>query len=292
MSNHPWTNPNIDGMRVKTRWASAQPLQNSYYWTSLDQALSLGSQNGKFIGLSVTAGIFSPTWLYNADATQYLLRDGSGLAMPLPWDDAFLTQWVRFVRALGQRYDGNPALRYVVISGMGQQDETCMAEGAADDAALVAMGGAPAWVTAAKKIIVAYADAFPTTPFFMTMAKPFSSDNGGDTALQEVVEWGLATYPGRFGLMTARLSVTSTTRSYPNNSIYTHSATQPAGFQMLASYIDDNGLRLGGTLNQVLTNGVQLRAKFVEVYEDDVLDPSQQSVLAKQDGDLEANVNP
>ncbi len=45
----------------------------------------------------------------------------------------------------------------------------------------------------------------------------------------------------------------------------------------------------GGTLNQALTNGVQLGGKFVEVYEPDVEDPAQQTVLATQGAALQGS---
>jgi hypothetical protein len=58
---------------------------------------------------------------------------------------------------------------------------------------------------------------------------------------------------------------------------------------MLWSQFQDGGQRIGGTLDQALTNGVQLGGKFVEVYEPDVEDPTQQTVLATQGAALKAN---
>jgi hypothetical protein len=64
--------------------------------------------------------------------------------MPLPWDPAFQEKWLPFIMALGQRYNGNLALGYVVMSGLGQDIETYLAKTAADDSALTALGGANA----------------------------------------------------------------------------------------------------------------------------------------------------
>jgi hypothetical protein len=269
LAAHPWANPSVRGMRVKARWDYVEPLENSYDWAGLDQALRLGSQNGKFVGLSVAGGRSAPQWVYNAGATKYALRDGSGLSMPLPWDATFLSKWLSFVKALGQRYDGNPALGYVVMSGMGQDNETYLAKTAPDDAALTALGGAASWIVAAKTIITAYAQAFPTTPFFITMARPFPNTKVGVAALQQVVNWGVATYPGRFGLMTASLNAQSSTGYYPNEAIFTYRTTQPTGFQMLCSQAQDP-VRLGGTVAQAVAKGYQLGGKFIEVYEPDV----------------------
>ncbi len=205
--------------------------------------------------------------------------------MPLPWEDAFLNQWLPFVRAMGQRYDGNAALGYVVLSGLGQGVETFLAKTTADNAALTTLGGDRAWITTAKRIIAAYAEAFPTTPVFISMARPFPTANG-TAALQEVVEWGVATYPGKFGLMTASLNAKSSTSWYPNNAIYTYGTKQPTGFQMLWKQTGDtlnklNGNPASASLEQSLNKGVNLRGRFVEIYRPDLDNPDLQSTLSR-----------
>jgi hypothetical protein len=287
LEKHPWDNPNVSGLRIKTWWQYVQSGPSSYDWTGIDDSLRLASQHNKFIGLSVTAGVTTPGWVYHSGATKYVLRDGSNAEMPLPWENAFLNPWLSFVHELGRKYDGNPKLRYVVISGLGQQTETYMAKSGADEKALTILGGPTAWARAAKQVIAAYADAFPTTPFFLTLAKPFSNPDGL-AALQNVTNWAAATYPGRFGIMNASLNANSSTGYYPNEAVYTYRKRQPAGFQMLDSEYTDGGKRIGGTLNQALNQGLQLGGKFVEVWEADVEDRQQQKVLATQNGALKA----
>ncbi len=275
-------------MRLRPIWSDVQPGSATFDWSSIDRLLGLATQHGKFIGLSVTAGTCTPQWVYDAGATEYHLQDGSGLSMPIPWDTAFQTKWLAFVRTMGQRYDGNPALRYVVISGLGQLIETRLAKTTADNNALTALGGPPAWEAAAQQIIAAYAEAFPTTPFFITASKPFL---GTETmlSLQTVIDWAVATYPGRFDIMNATLNAHSSTNYYPNLAIYTYYHTQPTGFQMLCSSIRDPQ-RLGGTLNQALTAGVLLGAKYVELYQSDADAPQYQTILQIQGDALEGNL--
>ena len=283
-----WTNVNIDGMRLRPIWSDVQPGSATFDWSSIDELLDLAAQHGKFIGLSVTAGTCTPQWVYDAGATKYHLQDGSGLSMPLPWDPVFQSKWLAFVRTMGQRYDGNPALRYVVISGLGQFIESFLARTTADNNALTALGGPPAWEAAARQIIAAYAQAFPTTPFFITGSKPFL---GVETilSLQTVIDWAVATYPGRFGIMNATLNAHSSTNYYPNLAIYTYYHTQPTGFQMLCSSISDPQ-RLGGTLNEALTAGVLLGAKYVELYQNDADATQYQTILQIQGDALEGNL--
>ena len=187
LARHDWSNHNVQGMRLKTAWSFVQPTATTYDWSALDETMQLGAENGKFIGLSIAAGTSTPQWVYDGGARKYALQDGSGLSMPLPWDTAFQEKWLPFIRALGQRYDGNPALGYIVMAGLGEDIETYVAKTAADDSALTALGGATAWVAAAKTIISTYAQAFPTTPFFLTMARPFPSTSVGVADRKSVV---------------------------------------------------------------------------------------------------------
>jgi hypothetical protein len=51
-------------------------------------------------------------------------------------------------------------------------------------------------------------------------------------------------------------------------------------------------VRFGGTLAQVLTAGVQLGSKFIEVYQSDVDPPANQQVLATEGAALKRNLFP
>jgi hypothetical protein len=256
----------------------------------VDKIFDIAAQHGKFVGLSVSAGLYAPQWVYDAGAYKYTILGGDeqGNSMTLPWDPVFQHKWLPFVREMGRRYDGNPSLRYVVMSGMSQNLETNLSGSAADDVALTALGGIPAWITAAEQIISVYATAFPTTPFFITASRVFTNDYD-QVALKAVIEWAVATYPGRFGIMNTTLNALSDTGYYPNEAIYTYRDTQPVGFQMLVSSIKDPQ-RLRGTLDQALSAGVALGGEYVEVYQSDADAPVNQPVLARQGDALEANV--
>ena len=285
-----WKNVNIDGLRLRPLWSDIQTSPDTYDWSGVDAVLDLAAQHGKSIGVSVTAGVSCPQWVYDEGAIKYKTKDGSGQSMAIPWDTGFLESWLPFIQAMGARYDGNPNLRYVVISGLGQSIETYLSKTAADDKALGALGGQTAWVAASQQVIAAYAEAFPSTPFFITAGKPFFSPDSV-LALQQVIDWAVATYPGRFGVMNATLNAASSTVYYPNLAISTYHNTQPVGFQMLCSSIT-NRERLQGTLDQAMTQGVGLGADFIEVYQNDADAAANQAVLVKQGNALQENVPP
>ena len=100
--------------------------------------------------------------------------------------------------------------------------------------------------------------------------------------LQTVIEWAVATYPGRFGIMNATLNAHSSTGllSEPRNLHLLH---------YTADWISDALLR--NSRSPALTAGVLLGAKFVEVYQDDADAPAFQAILAIQGDALEGNAH-
>src|SRR5437867_71919 len=124
-----WQYTFVEGIRLRTGWNVVQPTFNTYDWSTIDQALSLAAQNGKRVGVSIGPGIASPQWVYDNGATKYQLQDGSGFSMPIPWESAYMDQWLAFVRTFGARYDANPALAYVIITGFMQTNGMSLAGG-------------------------------------------------------------------------------------------------------------------------------------------------------------------
>jgi hypothetical protein len=299
-ADHPsLTNINVDGFRVREKWRDIQPHNEATYnWAQIDDAIALAQLVGKKISISVTAGKSCPQWLYDAGAVGYAVEGdpGTTVTVPGPNDPVYVAKWKAFIAAFGARYDGNPNVSYVVIAGLGQTSEWYYARNGKDAALLAGLNGGNGradWLTQAKTFITSYNKAFPTTPFFGTLAKPFP-DQAGLKAEKDLVEWATAKYP-RFGLMNSTLSAQSKLTFYPNEAVNTYYTTHPAGFQMLWSYLERNnppGTRIGGTLEEALTNGVNFGGKFVEVYEPDIDDPNETTVLATKRADLKKNVVP
>src|SRR2546430_6654562 len=154
-----------------------------------------------------------------------------------------------------------------------------------------------AWEAVATQTTDAYMTAFPTTPPFITAADPFPTTEGGDTGLNDFIAWGVATYPGRFGIMTAQLNAISQPDFTAFAPIYDNRFTQPTGVQFLCSTGNaDNVARLSNAppwgqspllsaydaINNSFTAAVNIGCKFAETYEIDVTNSAYQAMLATQ----------
>lgn len=282
---------NVDGMEIKILWSKVEPSEGVRNWTPIDQEISYAASLNKKISITVS-GSAVPAWVWSMGARSYTLSGGDKI--PLPNDPVFLAKWGNFISAFGARYDANPTVNYVMVAGIGHTVEWHTACSAADVRHLRSLSqpnppGTAKWIAHAKTVITAFADAFPTTPFFGALANPYGNSRAGAAAEREVVDWAVATYPGRFGVMTHTLSARSSTSFYPNAVIHQYQLSQPTGFQMLWDTVGDCGKRAGYdgvhcdplALDESLTAGVNIGGRFVEVYEMDCnsTDPAIQNTI-------------
>ena len=63
----PWSNVNIDGLRIRAAWKDIETADGVYDWSLIDECLALAATSGKSLGISVGAGIGCPAWLYGGD---------------------------------------------------------------------------------------------------------------------------------------------------------------------------------------------------------------------------------
>lgn len=311
-------NPLVDGFRYRSVWQAIQPDSGSEYkWTQLDSQIAIAAAAGKKIGLSISAGLATPDWVYSTPPVvyKYKMQERDPVTgelvgdQPLPWDTAYQAKWLNFVAALGDRYDGNPTISYIVLSGFMESFPMTFVKTMGDDAAVNALAQNPpagypglttrytdssaAYIPAAQKIIDAFMKAFPNTSVILTIDHPFPTDIG-TTDEQTIKNSALAQYPGRFGTMVSALYATPAPHTPPGPPL-----SYPKGFQMVCRatdaarlYKDPDPVPIPAApipLQDALEHGVTLNGKYVEIYDDDLLDPDNQAVVAFERKKLLAN---
>jgi hypothetical protein len=268
-----WTNPNIAGVVLRTDWATVEQAQDQFDWSFLDTGLELALAHNKKVIVSVDAGTSSPSWIYSLGAQQFTLTTYG--VMPCPWDPVFQYRWSRFWIQFAERYDSNPQLVCVTLTGPGRTVEYFFAQTIADAKELQQSVGTQGWIDAANYNTDTFVDALLTTPVFCATGVPVIWH--GAVAMTSVADYGLAKYPAQFGIQSNELTAISF-----SNGTFPHTTLQaiglsPMGFQMLQTVASG---KLLGTLQQALNNGISVGAHFIEVYDMDCEDPNQQSVIA------------
>src|SRR6266704_2210501 len=76
------TNPYVQGIALRTHWDRVEPHEHTnaddFYWDYLDQGVALAAAQGKKISISVTAGVTTPQWVYDAGAPVFMVTEQDG----------------------------------------------------------------------------------------------------------------------------------------------------------------------------------------------------------------------
>ncbi|MEO7723755.1 MAG: hypothetical protein ABIU29_03570 [Chthoniobacterales bacterium] len=127
----------LDGYRIRLWATHIQPDATgdpdidsvTFDWTLLNNAREIAAAHGKKLGVSIAWGRSSPRWLYLKGAYKFQVDpadndlNNAGFDMPLPWDPVYRTYLYNFIDAFAARYDSDPTISYVVITGFQQRVE-------------------------------------------------------------------------------------------------------------------------------------------------------------------------
>ncbi|MDQ3117296.1 MAG: beta-galactosidase [Verrucomicrobiota bacterium] len=101
----------------------------TFDWTLLDNARDIAAAHGKKLGVSIAWGRTAPRWLYLKGAYKFQVDpadnnlNNAGFDMPLPWDPVYRSYLFNFIDTFAARYDNDPTITYIVITGFQQRVE-------------------------------------------------------------------------------------------------------------------------------------------------------------------------
>ncbi len=140
--------PNISGISVTIPWKVLEPKEDEFNWQPLDNLLEQLKPSGKTLIVRVsTCGLDcvpqgyqapasdaaasekkssaldsdTPAWVFSGDVKtmEYAGKDGKQHLMPIFWDTNYLAKWSNFVTEMGEKYDKNPNIHSIGITGGG-----------------------------------------------------------------------------------------------------------------------------------------------------------------------------
>lgn len=271
----------IYGLSWRFKWMTIEPEEGRYQWEFIDKAIELSSKAGKQSMLRVTAGINTPEWVYRAGARPFDFSNsdlshpeafGKDLRMSIPWDEVYLTKWEAFIRAFGKRYNGNPNIYSIQMTGGGHIGEMNLPKvyekwqqvGYSDEKLIVS------W----KRIIDAYQKSFPDIPTNLAINEPLGKRS---KVLEHVVSYVLATYPRKVYLQQNALRADFPRDSRIRRTLREASARTVVGYQMFGGkrFLHEQT----GDRRTAFRNALEDRVTYVEVYASDVRDSGQRRAL-------------
>lgn len=113
----------VEYVRPSGGWAALNPEEGVYDWSIVDEALEAADDRGHLLGLRIYTmrhprvdGHKLPPWVIAAGATLIAGEPDYSNAV-------YQDRWAMFVEALRARYDGDPRLAFIDVSGYGNYNE-------------------------------------------------------------------------------------------------------------------------------------------------------------------------
>lgn len=313
------SNRAIDGVALRVSWKNLEPSDGVFNWSFLDGQVAAAAAAGKKVNLAVMTGVAAPAWVYADGARSFTFVTANSPAsntIPLPWDPVYLTKWRQFVTAFGARYNSNPAVAFVKVTGISALTEEALLPTATGS---TTTQGSQAWRTtndvanwkaagytrtvienAWRSIADSFSQAFPAKRIDLTIVPsglpPIDAkgniipNNSGDPqATTDLINQGIAAYASQFMVQNNGLSA-----NWISADVTAASGRVATGYQMLWFVSNDPTYRMNGgkpvagmsALQSAINKGLSGGAQFLEVYQADVLNSTLGSVLTSAHSSL------
>ena len=297
------SSPYVTGFLIRTSWDIVEPTEGAYYWGGTASPSQCGINvycgiddiinqvdtyaPGKKVKINIISGAATPNWIYTAGSQKLDFIDtstgsicatcSSPCAMPIPWDNTYITKWVNLVNLFGAKYDSNPTVSSTAVVGVVRVSEEMHLPKNAD----LCPGGTTwtgldldyknkiknTWITMTNT----YALAFPNKDLMISVQTPIAySDNS--IIVDPIVQNGYNLYGSKFQVQGDFLSETTMPGFYHYELIKDCSTKTVAGFQMLwAAVWNPQSNNRQGDLQASIEKGLRAGASYFEIYEEDII---------------------
>lgn len=271
---------------------------NTYDWATLDASLAAAAAKGKFLTVSIGFGVYYPSWM--DDATYPKIAVGTdGLKMPLPFNDKYLSALDGFIHTMAVRYDSNPALRAVFITGHGPQlGENYVMKTPTDVAAFntasVAAGFADksaAYRFCVDHVFAKFRAEFIKTPLIFDTSNPWASvEHNGDQdyADSKALALGIGQSDCQLHAKVTHNGVAPAKRAYPHGEQAISNSSDHTRFYLAP--IPDPWPSDPKPLLDLLESGYDNGDQYIEVYEPDLKNASNDSTCVTEGAKLISNI--
>jgi len=304
----------VDGATVRVLWSALETAPGVFSWTFLDGEVAKATAANKKISLIVFG---NPSWLAALGVQQYFYIDtnpshptyGDTLPDFVSWDAIYVERVIKLNQQLAQHFAANPTVSYCnTVAGF-------IARNLPSTNVLTPSGWKPIWqsfgyhpdtlVFKMKRILDAYMAVFPNTPLWNSMDyqifEPAATGHAKNYIAQQYANYGLATYPNRFGVWREDLAGCNPPPSIQTTSQWYPVVQNPCrnGAQMLWN-VQDGPTRMNQcgilpnsksvVLDSAINRGIDLGMRYMEVYKVDMEDATLANMLTNAHARLLAKV--
>lgn len=264
------TNPQVDGLAIRTSWARLEPTEGRYDWTSLDSMLAQVAAANKKATLHILGSGYAqvtPSWLMAAGAQFY---NGFKGPDPVPWDPVFLQKWSNFLPKLAEHLrtsGGDAVLLNMTVAVPVPEMNLFSCKNGMLDGNSIAYDRAK-YLAAWKQMVDLYQTNFPAVNRMISAPQNGICLADNDTQFfTELMRYAQGKDAVHHYIFAADLSAQGSARTQPYLSL-----APPAtlSFQPVAAYTNDPNHWVKGTMLQLYCSGLKLGGTYFEVYASDL----------------------
>lgn len=199
------TAPHVVGQVIRLPWSTINPAPDKFEWDEIDDRLAQCKRLNRLAQLLIQTGRdgLSPKWFGGQRIT-----DGKTSA-PAPWSPELASAWANMAREAGKRYNANPSLVGVKVSGpTWPSAEMHPCPNLAGKAGYSKSGMVKAWGGAIKAIGFAFPD--------VAVCLAISVQNPVNTFVRDVIHHSIETLGGRLRIQHNSLSA-KTSQTAPHH---------------------------------------------------------------------------
>ena len=114
--------PYLGGFAVVENWSDLEPTRGTFNFSYIDGRTATAQKYGMGVRLRVIAGVNAPDWAKSIDGAPMPAYDHQRkveTTIGRFWTTDYQTAWQELQRALAARYDANPIVREINVSGTG-----------------------------------------------------------------------------------------------------------------------------------------------------------------------------
>lgn len=278
----------VDGIAVQILWREVEPAPGQFDWARVDAVIAAAKKQGKQVTLHI-APLHAPDWLFSAGAQDVRYpappfgpMAGREMRDVLPWDPVFLEHWSQLTREVGKRYNtektvmavslGAPSPEMVLPGALPRTEAFAQWQQRYDRATYLA-----AW----KKVIDVYQQALPDKVKLLAPGIVLMDEFFADEVLAYARQrFGKKLWLFNAGLRKGGVPQAKIASGHIAQLLQDHVKNGGGlGLQTIWNATEDRNNRLQGSLRDALESGLDMKARYFEIYAVDVGNPALQADL-------------
>ncbi len=289
--------PFVKGVSIRISWEVLEPEEGRFEWEKLDKIIAQARSYNKYVTIRIMTGVYSPKWIFEDEdipKMEFISKNrnkknflGKTVVLPVLWDRNYLEKYFNFLKKLGERYGDDPNVFWIAVTGPATGPATPHLPKSRSALEVFREHGftKEKWLNVWELAIDKTVEAFPDKLISLCIDVPrFYVDMAG-----ELAAYAVSKYEGRICLQSNGMSA-KVLDAIDENPIFKdffsifmkYREKAIIGFQMAwASVWRDRGRDRLGPLDKAIETALKFGAKYIEIYQDDIVVPENEYMLAE-----------